>query len=209
MGRERLGSAAFSVGGVGGCPQGWMGAGRGVQALGVAGEGQTNDDVDDLPVAGFVRRVRRIADLSQRQLAEVAGVSHSAVSKVESGAQAPSLRVFLRILAVAGLRVVVVDSDRRIVLPMAEWGDTRDGAERQYPAHLDTILDPLPGDWWGDIYGLLRPPETFWRDREARDCQRARSQWEVRVKKYRHVPPPPDPRRFRLGGRGPRQLGGP
>ena len=26
--------------------------------------------------------------------------------------------------------------------PMTDWDDTRDGAERCYPAHLDTILPP-------------------------------------------------------------------
>ena len=98
---------------------------------------------------------------------------------------------FMRILAAAGLHFVVVDDKGRIVQPMAEWGDTRDGAERLYPAHLDTILDPEAGEWWGDIYGLVRPPETFWRDRAARDAQRRRSQWEVRVAKHRYDPPPP------------------
>ena len=44
---------------------------------------------------------------------------------------------------------------------MRDWEDTRDGAERRYPSHLDTILDPEPGEWWADIYGLARPPETF------------------------------------------------
>ena len=150
-----------------------------------------SDDVDGFPVAGFVRRVRRMADKSQRELALVAHVSQAAVSRIEAGTQVPSLRLFLRLLAVAGLRVAVVDDERRIVLPMAEWGDTRDGAERRYPAHLDTILDPEAGEWWGDVYGLVRPPETFWRDRESRDYQRARSQWEVRVAKHRQDPPPP------------------
>jgi hypothetical protein len=108
------------------------------------------------------------------------------------------MRLFQRILAVAGLQLVVVDAGRRIVAPMAAWDDTRDGAERLYPAHLDTILDPEPGEWWADVYGLMRPPETFRRNRKDRDAQRRRSQWEVRVAKYRNVPPPPDPRAFRI-----------
>jgi len=153
---------------------------------------------DGFPVSGFVRRVRRIADLSQRELALASGVSQAAVSRIEAGAQVPSLRVLLRILAVAGLRIAVVDDDRRIVLPMADWGDTRDGAERRYPAHLDTILDPVRGEWWGDVYGFVRPPETFWRDRDARDRQRARSQWEVRAKQHRHDPPPCFPRGYKI-----------
>jgi hypothetical protein len=77
---------------------------------------------------------------------------------------------------------------------MEDWDDTRDGAERRYPSHLDTILDPEPGEWWADIYGLARPPETFHRSREMRDAQRRRSVWEVRVGQNRGVPPPPDQR---------------
>lgn len=142
-------------------------------------------------VDGYVRRVRRQADLSQRELGRVAGVHPSTIGRIESGELVPSLAVFRRLLGVAGLRLVVVDADGRVVMPMETWDDTRDGAERRYPAHLDTILDPEAGEWWGDIYGLLRPPETFHRDRDRRDAQRKRSQWEVRVAKYRNVPPPP------------------
>jgi transcriptional regulator with XRE-family HTH domain len=147
----------------------------------------------ELFFAGLVRRARRIADLSQRELARAAGVSQSAVSKIEAGALTPSVALFQRILGAAGLWLVVVDAKGCVVEPMEDWDDTRDGAGRRYPSHLDTILDPEPGEWWADKYGLMRPPETFRRDRELRDAQRARSQWEVRVAKNRFLPPPPDP----------------
>lgn len=152
------------------------------------------------PVEGIVRRARRIADLSQRELATAVGASHATIGRVESGMLAPRIDLLRRILAVAGLWLVVVDEAGRVVLPMDDLPDRRDGAERRYPSHLDTILDPKPGEWWADVYGLMRPPETFWRSRERRDMERRRSQWEVRVAKFRHEPPPPDPRawRFRL-----------
>ncbi|MGC5029014.1 hypothetical protein [Micromonospora sp. DT229] len=98
-----------------------------------------------------------------------------------------------RLLGSAGLYLVAVDQEGRVVLPMEVWDDTRDGADRRYPAHLNTILDPEPGEWWADIYGLARPPETFHRCRFDREARRRRSQWEVRVAKYRNVPPPPNP----------------
>lgn len=158
-----------------------------------------------LPIAGMVRRVRRIAAVSQRELAERAAVASSTVSRVESGALLPTVALLERFLRVAGLRLVVVDDQRREVLPMQVWDDTRDGADRRYPPHVDTILDPMEGEWWGDRYGLARPPETFHRDEYRRRVQRRRSQWEVRVAQYRHDPPPPDPlhdRRWRIRGRG-------
>ena len=106
---------------------------------------------------------------------------------------APSLRVFQSLIGVAGLFLAVVDSDGHLITPMRDRDDTRDGAERRYPAHLDTIIDPRPGEWWADIYGLARPPETFHRDRGYRDAMRKRSQWEVRVAQHRLDRMPPDP----------------
>ena len=151
-----------------------------------------------LPIPGLVRRARRIADLSQREMATAAGTASSTIGKIEAETLTPSVGLFQRVMAVAGLHLVVVDADGRVVLPMGDWDDTRDGAERRYPSHLDTILDPEPGEWWADQYGLLRPPETFHRDRERRDIQRARSRWEVRVALLRSVPPPPWPKDYRL-----------
>jgi transcriptional regulator with XRE-family HTH domain len=127
-------------------------------------------------------------------MARASGVSHVSVGRIEQGTMSPSLALLERILAVAGLRLVAVDDRGQVIRPMVDWPDALDGAERRYPAHLDTIIDPGPGEWWADQYGLTRPPETFQRDREARDVRRRRSQWEVRVSKYRQQPPPPLPR---------------
>lgn len=135
--------------------------------------------------------------MSQRELARAAGVAASTIGRIESGTLVPSVDVVKRVLAVAGLQLVVVDETGHIVQPMGVWDDTRDGAERRYPAHLDTILDPEPGEWWADLYGLVRPPETFHRSRAYRDQLRARSQWEVRVAKHRSAPPPRLPRDYR------------
>jgi transcriptional regulator with XRE-family HTH domain len=144
-----------------------------------------------LPIAGLVRAVRRRADLSQRELARRAGVSRSSVSRLEAGTLTPSLGMLSRLMHVADVRLVAVDSDGHVIPPVRCWDDTRDGADRHYPAHLDTILDPRPGEWWADRFGLARPPETFHRDRALRNAQRTRSQWEVRVSKYWATPEPP------------------
>ncbi|HEY7271614.1 MAG TPA: helix-turn-helix transcriptional regulator [Actinoplanes sp.] len=154
-------------------------------------------DRNCFPFSGIVRRVRRIVDLSQRELAKAAGVAPSTIGKIEAATMLPGVTLLQRILGVAGFWLVVVDSEGRVVHPMEDWQDVRDGAQRRYPSHLDTIIDPLPGEWWADVYGLMRPPETFRRNRAVRDMERVRSQWEVRVAKYRNVPPPPDPRGWR------------
>jgi transcriptional regulator with XRE-family HTH domain len=138
-----------------------------------------------------------MVDLSQRELAKAAGVAPSTIGKIEAETMLPGVTLLQRILGIAGLWLVVVDSEGRVVHPMEDWQDVRDGAQRRYPSHLDTIVDPLPGEWWADVYGLMRPPETFRRNRAVRDMERVRSQWEVRVAKHRNVPPPPDPRGWR------------
>ncbi|MEQ3551561.1 helix-turn-helix transcriptional regulator [Pseudonocardia nematodicida] len=149
-------------------------------------------------VAGLVRAVRRRADLSQRQLAELTGLARSTIGRIESRTLAPSLETLGAILAVAGLRLVTVTADNELVTPMADppTDDLRDGAGRRYPSHLDTIIDPGPGEWWADRYGLARPPETFHRDRALRDAMRRRSVWEVRVQQLWSVEPPPTVERW-------------
>jgi transcriptional regulator with XRE-family HTH domain len=142
------------------------------------------------PAGGLLRAARRRADLSQRDLARAAKIHPSTVGRIEAGELQPSLEIFRRLLGAAGLYFAVVDDDGRVVHPMCDREDLLDGAERRYPAHLDVIPDPTPGEWWGGKYGLSRPPETFHRDRRYRDERRKASQWEVRVAKYRHVPPP-------------------
>lgn len=146
------------------------------------------------PAAGIVRAVRRRADLSQRELARWAGVHHATIGRIEAGRMVPSIVLLRRIIGVLGCRLAVVDEFGRVLKPMQDWQDTYNGAERRYPSHLDTILDPEPGEWWADIYGLARPPETFYRNRAVRDAMRRRSQWEVRVAQHRHLPRPPWPR---------------
>ncbi|WP_232827222.1 helix-turn-helix domain-containing protein [Jiangella endophytica] len=139
---------------------------------------------------GIVRRVRRVADLSQRELAARIGVSHSTISRLETGRLVPSVATLLRILGVAELMLVVTDADGHVIEPMRMWDEVRDGGDKTFPAHLDLILDPAAGDWWASRYGLARPPETYHRSRTWRDAKRRRSQWEVRVKQFKNDPPP-------------------
>lgn len=174
----------------------WLRAAAAAPKVGQGGRVDAEEGLrlGDYPLSGLVRRARRRADLSQRQLARCAGTSPSMIADVETGAKTPRLSTLQRILNAANLRLVVVDVAGRLVTPLEVWDDTADGAGRRYPAHLDTILDPVYGEWWGDVYGLARPPETFRRDRAYRDWQRRRSQWEVRVQQFRNDPPPMPPR---------------
>lgn len=124
--------------------------------------------MEEFSAAGYVRQVRRLTSTSQRELAEYVKVPQSTVSRIEAGTSVPTIGTLVRILRFAGLRLAVVDDEGRICAPLEEMPATRDWGGRRWPSHLGLILDPKPGEWWGDRYGLVRPPETVRRDPAAR-----------------------------------------
>ncbi|SFK90263.1 helix-turn-helix domain-containing protein [Geodermatophilus ruber] len=124
----------------------------------------------DVPV-GMLRRIRRLADLSQRELALRVGVSKSAVAAAEAGTRDLPVRVLAHAAALAGLRLALLD-EQGAEVPGMDGDAVRDGAGRLFPAHLD----PRYGDegWWHDEhrYSRDRPWYTFDRDRGRRDAVR-------------------------------------
>ena len=121
--------------------------------------------------SGMLRRIRRTADLSQRELAARIGISKSAVAAAESGRSGIDARALARAAELAGLRLALVDADGRETAGM-DGDAVRDQAGRLYPAHLDT----RHGDeeWWHDEHRYSRPRVwyTFDRDRSTRDAVR-------------------------------------
>ncbi|MGY1812723.1 helix-turn-helix domain-containing protein [Blastococcus sp. SYSU D00820] len=127
--------------------------------------------MSELDLPGVLRRIRRAADLSQRELAERLGVSKSGVAAAESGTRGMDARALGRAAALAGLRLALLDAQGTEV-PVMDGNAVRDMGDRRFPAHLDTRY----GDehWWHDDhhYGRPRPWYTFDRAREVRDAGR-------------------------------------
>lgn len=125
-------------------------------------------------LSGTLRRIRRLADLSQRELADRCDLSQSAVAHAESGRRDLPVEALARAAALAGLRVTLVDEDGREIGPMSP-GTVRDVSGRRFPAHLDT----RHSDEVGWLYEPRRDrPETwftFARDRGGRDAVRRRT----------------------------------
>jgi HTH-type transcriptional regulator/antitoxin HipB len=123
----------------------------------------------DVPAA--LRRIRRLADASQRELAERIGISKSSLAGAESGSRGLDIRVFACAAEVAGLRLALVDDAGAPVEGMAEDA-VRDRFGRRFPAHLDTRYSD-EGWWHGpERYSRPVPWYTFDRDRERRDARR-------------------------------------
>jgi transcriptional regulator with XRE-family HTH domain len=125
----------------------------------------------DLP--GALRRIRRRADLSQRQLAEACGVSQSSVARAEAGRHSLTVDLLARAAAIADMRLALMDMAGEEVPPMSGEA-VRDMAGRRFPAHLDTRYGDE--DWWhGDErYARPQPWYTFDRLRDTRDQWRGR-----------------------------------
>jgi HTH-type transcriptional regulator/antitoxin HipB len=89
-------------------------------------------------VPGHLRRARRLADLSQRELAGHLAVSASTVARWEVEGAAISVRALDQVLRLAGLSLCVLDQGGRPVLPVSPDA-VRDNAGRRFPAHLDVV----------------------------------------------------------------------
>jgi transcriptional regulator with XRE-family HTH domain len=101
--------------------------------------------VSGFDVAAALRRIRRLADASQRELAEWIGISKSALAAAESGSRGLDVRVLACAAEVAGLSLALLDRNGDRVEGMTPDG-VRDRFGRRFPAHLDTRY----GDegWW-------------------------------------------------------------
>jgi HTH-type transcriptional regulator/antitoxin HipB len=154
--------------------------------------------VTDPDLSGMLRRIRRTADLSQRELAARIGISKSAVATAESGRSGVDVRALARAAGLAGLRFALLDAEGREVAGM-DPDAVRDRGGRLFPAHLDTRYGDE--EWWytHQSHGHDREPPwyTFDRTRWVRDRIRARDG----VPEDHQVPRPGDSPRQRARAR--------
>jgi transcriptional regulator with XRE-family HTH domain len=135
--------------------------------------GDDDEDRTEGTARSLLRQVRRMADLSQRELASRLGVDRAVVARAETGERDVKVTFLARAARLAGLRLALVDAAGDEVPGMAD-ATVRDAAGRHFPAHLDTRHSDE--GWWHDEvrHSRPRPWYTFDRDRHVRDHQRER-----------------------------------
>lgn len=65
------------------------------------------DDINNVVLGYKIRELRRIADLSQEELAAKAGIDQSDLSKIEKGTANPSIKQITRVLSALNQRLTV------------------------------------------------------------------------------------------------------
>jgi transcriptional regulator with XRE-family HTH domain len=130
-------------------------------------------DVSSFDLSGVLRRIRRRADLSQRELAAACGLPQSAVAQAESGRRDLPVGALVRAAEQAGLRLALLDAAGREVAGMSPDA-VRDAYGRRFPAHLDTHFADERAGRYEHRYDRGQPWFTVDVDRGARDDLRRR-----------------------------------
>jgi transcriptional regulator with XRE-family HTH domain len=104
--------------------------------------------------AQWIRAIRARRRVSQRELARLAGVPVSTVSRIESGSSDPRFSTFVMLLRASGHELAARDPAGALVLRECVRETVRDQAGRHPPAHLFLLRVPSQTstrsrDWWG------------------------------------------------------------
>jgi len=142
-----------------------------------------------MDLGSWLRRLRRDADLSQRELAEKAGVAFQTVARIESGATPdPRFRTVERLITSAGGQLSIVDTGGQAPATVP-YDNVVDAAERRYPPHLDVRPVRQAADWWGSGWARYYHVEReYWPAKPPAYSFDLSRRWRDRLRRQR----PPD-----------------
>jgi transcriptional regulator with XRE-family HTH domain len=114
--------------------------------------------------AAYLRAARGTRRVSQRELAELAGVPRSTLDRIEAGITDPRLRTLERLFTALGYDLAVCNDAGR-VLRIDETRERLRTAGRHFPPHWEYEEVHWYDDWWG-WYRKRRttatPTHTYW-----------------------------------------------
>jgi transcriptional regulator with XRE-family HTH domain len=114
-------------------------------------------------VAALLRAARGTRMVSQRRLAELAGVPRSTLDRIEAGTSDPRLSTLVRIFGALGYELTVCTSQDRPLRVDEERECLIDGRGRHFPPHwrYAAITGEWDDHWWGHYRKAMR--ERGWR----------------------------------------------
>ncbi|HZC70347.1 MAG TPA: helix-turn-helix transcriptional regulator [Jatrophihabitans sp.] len=120
-----------------------------------------------MDVPALLRAARRLRRLSQRQLAELAGVPRSTVDRIEAGASDPRISTLEALLGAIGIELAAHVGGQLLTIDQ-EREQLVDFAGRHLPPHWE-VEAVIPRDgWWGwwrkqPRIRAFPPSHTYWR----------------------------------------------
>ena len=108
----------------------------------------------------LVRRARVRRGLTQRQLADLAGIDQPNLSAIETGRRMPSAETFHRLLFACGFELVAAAGDLELALPPPEDDTLPSG-----PAELHEPLDMSEESRARELVAVLQLAEVILRSR--------------------------------------------
>lgn len=103
-------------------------------------------------ISATVRAGRAHLEVSQRELAERAGLSQPVIARLESDAGDPKLSTVITVLSAVGARLTIPYP----AAPTRMRGEyARDEAGRRLPAHLRPYRLRAPHSWWPGVTQIL------------------------------------------------------
>lgn len=112
---------------------------------------QSHNNTELLPVSDRILKMRKELGLTQRQLADVAGVSAAAVTQWEKGINKPAFHAMQNMSQKLQLPMEFFTMDNAPWIPVAEWrtlarqeGEQPNEPHTIHPSGVDTNINPNP-----------------------------------------------------------------
>lgn len=127
-----------------------------------------------MDVGAYLRAGRYVRGLSQRELADKAGVPRSTLDRIEAGRTDPRLSTLDKLFGALGYEVLPANEHGRPLRIDKTRETLIDGRGRRFPPHWE--YKPITGNWddtwWGHYRNAMRnrgwrPSHTYWRRRPS------------------------------------------
>lgn len=122
-----------------------------------------------MDVPATLRAARRTRRVSQRELAQHAGVPRQTLERIEAGHTDPRLGTLEKLLAPIGFQLTVCNTHGRVLKIDAEREQLVDWSGRHFPPHWEVSpAGEYPsGSWWGwarrsPNVRTRNPTHTYW-----------------------------------------------